>query len=107
MLNLNSPIKYSKKQKNYIKKLGITKYKDWDAGNAVNKAIKKQNRISKDYGITPKGMTYMQWGYQREKKEREEPKKCWKLTTENLSKLNPLAPFGLANPLVFSFFLCV
>ena len=48
---------------------------------------KKQNRISKDYGITPKGMTYMQWGYQREKKEREEPKKCWKLTTENLSKL--------------------
>ena len=35
-----------------------------------NKDGKKQNKISKDFGTIAKGITYMQWENQNEKKEK-------------------------------------
>lgn len=41
MLNLNKKVKFSKKQKKYIRSLGISQYKDWDSGKKDNKEIKQ------------------------------------------------------------------
>lgn len=40
MLNLYKKVKFSNKQKKYIKSLGILRYEDWDSREKINKEIK-------------------------------------------------------------------
>ncbi len=36
MLNAANPVKYSKGQRQYIKKLGTPRYEDWSVNNKIN-----------------------------------------------------------------------
>ena len=44
MLNAANPVKYSKGQRQYIKKLGTPRYEDWSVNNKINNNIKKTIR---------------------------------------------------------------